>query len=118
MGHVHHGKGGSEMKKTWLLIALGLLLAFWVWYRKPSGPSTGDSGLPGIKGLIDFDRENPNADGVVRQTFFNGVQAHLSNSLELAKVHYEKVLSQMPDEPTTKHNLGLIDRLLGRGRGS
>lgn len=81
------------MRKYWWWIPiLGLLLAFWVWFRRPAGPSTGNAGLTEFPSLADFDREHPNAPFEARKTFWDAVRAHADGDVAKAQELLAKAL--------------------------
>jgi hypothetical protein len=99
--------------KWFLLLYAWVPILFFIWHRLPGGRSTSESGLPDIKGLKEFDVVNPEASDNLRRAFYTAVQAHLSGDLSEARRSYIEVLSIVPKDPTTRHNLDLLDKQQG-----
>lgn len=97
------------MKRWSLLLLLWLTFTFfWVWYRRPAGRGFSHSFTRMPRSLHDFDRCNPNAPAAARSAFYRGVQAQLDGEVDSARAAYGIVLSYIPGELTTSHNLNLM----------
>lgn len=91
------------------LIALGSIVLFLVWHRKPAGRGATPKRLE-IKKLDEFILANPHAPESVKDKFLAAVQAHSQNDLGKAKAGYLEVLAQVPDESISQHNLVVLER--------
>jgi hypothetical protein len=97
------------MRRLSPLVVLVLTFAlFWVWYRRPAGRGFSHSQSRIPMGLRDFDACNPGAPATARSAFYSGVQAQLAGDSDGAQSAYQIVLSHIPGEPTTRHNLNLL----------
>ena len=91
------------------------LVALSVWQRKPPGRSPAIHRIVKTKGLQEFDSVNPGASEDIRGLFSQGIAAHMRSDFDDAERDYQAVLREIPNEPTTRHNLKVLGNDRKRG---